>query len=111
MSVQGLGEKLRALRKAKGLTLDQLARETGSSKSYVWELENKEAARPSAEKIAKIAALLGVTAEFLLDESRTQAGPEENDRAFYRQFDAADRSVKEQLKKILKVLDNNTSDK
>lgn len=111
MPVQGLGEKLRTLRKSKGLTLDELARETGSSKSYVWELENKPAARPSAEKIAKFAALLGVTPEYLLDESRTEVGPDEGDRVFFRRFEAADSNVKEQLKKILDVLDKDTPDK
>ena len=50
-----LGEKIRKLRKEKGLTLDKLADLTGSSKSYIWELENKNPPRPSAEKLAKIA--------------------------------------------------------
>jgi transcriptional regulator with XRE-family HTH domain len=111
MPVQGLGEKLRALRKMKGLTLDQLARETGSSKSYIWELENKPVARPSAEKIAKIAALLEVTAEYLLDENRTDAKPDDSDKWFFRRYEAADRNVKQQLQQILKVLDKNAPDK
>ncbi len=33
------------------LTLDLLAEMTGSSKSYIWEIENKNPPRPSAEKI------------------------------------------------------------
>lgn len=45
-----LGEKIQKLRKAKGLTLDRLAELTESSKSYIWELENKSPPRPSAEK-------------------------------------------------------------
>jgi len=36
-----LGEKLRRLRKEKGYSLDKLAELSGSSKSYMWELENK----------------------------------------------------------------------
>ena len=36
------GEKIRALRKEKKLTLDQLAEKAQSSKSYIWELENKK---------------------------------------------------------------------
>lgn len=35
------GHRIKDLRTKKGLTLDQLALETGSSKSYIWELENK----------------------------------------------------------------------
>jgi DNA-binding XRE family transcriptional regulator len=37
-----LGDKIRALRKEKKLSLEQLAELTDSSKSYIWELENKD---------------------------------------------------------------------
>ena len=50
-----LGEKIHNLRKLKKLSLDQLAELTDSSKSYIWELENKDAPNPSGEKIAKLA--------------------------------------------------------
>ncbi len=46
-----LGDKIRALRKQKKLSLEQLAELTDSSKSYIWELENKDDPKPSAEKI------------------------------------------------------------
>ncbi|MBS4095791.1 MAG: helix-turn-helix transcriptional regulator, partial [Sulfuricella sp.] len=62
-----VGEKIRAQRKRLKLTLEQLAEKTGSSKSYIWGLENGPAVRPSAEKIARIAEVFGVTVEFLLD--------------------------------------------
>ena len=41
--------------------LDQLADATESSKSYMWELENKDDPKPSADKLARIAAVLDVT--------------------------------------------------
>ena len=66
-----LGDKIRTLRKQKKLSLDQLAELTESSKSYIWELENKDDPKPSAEKIGKIASVLDVTTEFLLTESAT----------------------------------------
>lgn len=44
-----LGEKLRDLRKQRGLTLEKLADMAGLSKSYLWELENRESQRPSAK--------------------------------------------------------------
>ena len=50
-----LGDKIRALRKQKKLSLEQLAELTDSSKSYIWELENKDDPKPSADKIGKIA--------------------------------------------------------
>jgi transcriptional regulator with XRE-family HTH domain len=101
-----LGMKINELRRALGLTLDQLAAATESSKSYMWEVENKEVARPSAEKLDKIAAALGVTSDFLIDASQDR--PTENvvDRAFFRKYQNADAGVKQTLKRILDALDN-----
>ena len=101
-----LGRKVRELRKEKGFTLDQLATATESSKSYMWEIENKPVARPSAEKLNRIAAVLGVTPEFLADDDRTSATVDEYDQAFYRKFQGADRGIKETLKRILDALDD-----
>jgi len=106
MEGSNLGRKIRELRKEKGLTLDELAAKTDSSKSYIWDLENKPVARPSGEKLARIAGVLGVTPEFLLDDSRTEATPDERDLAFFRKFEAADPKVKQKLIDILKVLDD-----
>ena len=79
-----LGRKVNSLRRSKGLTLEELAQATGSSKSYMWEIENKPVARPSAEKLTRIAEVLEVTPEFLLDEARSEAAVDEADAAFYR---------------------------
>ena len=48
-----LGRKIRELRKEKGYTLEKLAELADSSKSYIWELENKNPPRPSAERWRK----------------------------------------------------------
>lgn len=101
-----LGRKVRELRQEKKLTLDQLAQATGSSKSYMWEIENKPVARPSADKLNRIAAVLGVTPEYLADEERTQPTTDEHDEAFYRKYQGANPDVKEKLKRILDVLDD-----
>lgn len=80
-----LKHKLKKHRQELGLSLDELAVRTESSKSYLWELENRDASKPSAEKLTKIATVLGVTAEYLLDE-----GAGLNDKhvkeAFFRKF-------------------------
>src|ERR1700722_5473805 len=75
-----LGEKIRKIRKDKGLTLEKLGELTESSKSYIWELENKNPPRPSADKIAKIAAVLGVTADYLVDEDESASVPDAVDQ-------------------------------
>lgn len=101
-----LGQKVKNLRREKGMTLDQLAHATGSSKSYMWEIENKPVARPSAEKLARIAEVLGVTTEYLMDQDRTEPTDNELDVAFFRKFQSADPAVKDKLKRILDVLDD-----
>lgn len=101
-----LGTKINELRRARGLTLEQLAQATESSKSYMWELENKDVARPSAEKLDKIAEVLGVTTTFLVDATQTQPTEEVADKAFYRKYQKADPDVKAKLKRILDVLDD-----
>lgn len=100
-----IGIKINERRRGKGLTLEQLAEATGSSKSYMWEIENKDVARPSAEKLDRIATALDVTADYLMDATTTQPTEEVQDRAFYRKFQKADPVVKDKLKKILDVLD------
>ncbi|PBB22332.1 helix-turn-helix transcriptional regulator [Mesorhizobium sp. WSM4307] len=101
-----LGRKVHSLRRQKGLTLEQLAHATGSSKSYMWEIENKPVARPSAEKLTRVAAVLGVTPEFLLNEEERDPTVSELDIAFFRKYQAADPALKAKLKRILDVLDN-----
>lgn len=100
-----LGQKIRELRMARGLTLEQIAQATDSSKSYMWEIENKDVARPSGEKLNRIAAVLGVTPEYLADATRTEATEDDTDRAFYRKYQGLDPVAKAKLKKILDVFD------
>lgn len=101
-----LGEKIRAERKRLKLTLDQLAERTGSSKSYIWELENRPVVRPSADKIAKIAEVFGVTVEFLLNDGKETPSSSDEDQVFFRRFADLDPSKKAKLKAILDVLDD-----
>jgi transcriptional regulator with XRE-family HTH domain len=101
-----LGTKINELRRAKKMTLEQLAQATDSSKSYMWELENKDVARPSAEKLDKIANALGVTAAFLMDATQIAPSEDVEDDAFFRKYQGADPDVKAKLKRILDVLDD-----
>ena len=101
-----LGEKLSDLRKKKGYTLEKLAELTDSSKSYIWELENKNPPRPSGEKIAKIASVLGVTAEYLLDPSETVAVADATDEAFYRKYRRMDPTTKDRIRRMVELWDD-----
>lgn len=100
-----LGERIRERRLKKELTLEQLAGEIGSSKSYMWELENKDVARPSAEKLQAIAQALDTTMDYLLAaEDVTEA--DASDAAFFRKYQKMRPKSKERLREMLKILDD-----
>jgi transcriptional regulator with XRE-family HTH domain len=101
-----IGEKIRARRKLLKLTLDQLAEKTDSSKSYIWELENRPVVRPSAEKIARIAEVFGVTVEFLLDDEKREFSSTDADQVFFRRVSQLDATKRAQLEKFLKAIDD-----
>lgn len=96
-----LGDKIRKLRKDKGFTLDRLAELTDSSKSYIWELENKSPPRPSADKVARIAAALGVTADYLLDTTASLEVVDAKDEAFYRKYRQMEPTTKDKIRRMV----------
>lgn len=96
-----LGEKIRTLRKTKGYTLERLAELSESSKSYIWELENKNPPRPSGEKILKIAAVLGVTSDYLMDPTETLKVEDAADTAFYRRYRQMPEGTKDKIRRMV----------
>jgi len=100
-----LGERIRRLREERELTLEGLATRVRSSKSYMWELENKDVARPSAEKLQSIAEALQTTVEFLL-QGDDVAEHNATDAAFYRSYRRLEEPQKAQLRRILDALED-----
>jgi transcriptional regulator with XRE-family HTH domain len=98
-----LGEKLRELRKKKNLTLDVLAERASLSKSYLWELENRESQRPSAEKLTALADALGMSVSYFIEEDAREPEERHMDEAFYRSYQQLEPDAKEQLRKILET--------
>ena len=98
-----LGEKIQKLRKEKGFTLEQLADRTDSSKSYIWELENKAPPRPSADKLSRIASELGVTMEYLLDRDQEISEADATDDMFFRKYRQMDPAVKRKIRKMVEL--------
>ncbi len=100
-----LGTKIKELRDKKGYTLEKLAELTDSSKSYIWELENKAPPRPSAEKISKIAKQLGVTIEYLLDDQASITLENATDARFYRKYQQMDEKTKSKIRTFVDLWD------
>ncbi len=100
-----LGSKIKKLRKKKEYTLEKLAELTDSSKSYIWELENKKPPRPSADKVSKIADQLGVTIDYLLDNEASISVEDAADAKFYREYQKKDEKTKIKIRSLLKLWD------
>ncbi len=102
-----MGDRINAARKAKGFTLDQLAEKSGCSKSYIWELENKNPPRPSADKLASIAEVLGTTVDVLIGtpiNNVTDLKPE--DKVFFRKFSGLDPAKQDTIRKMIDLWDD-----
>ena len=88
-----LSEKIRKVRKDKGLTLEGLANKVGSSKSYIWQIETDSKIKPSAQLIAKIAEALDVTVDYLVREEIKETyvpQPTSEQEVFLTRKEAAD---------------------
>jgi transcriptional regulator with XRE-family HTH domain len=67
LAVSALGERLRAAREARGLTLDQLSASVGVSKAHLSRLESGDR-QPSVGILVEVAAALGTRVSVLLGE-------------------------------------------
>jgi transcriptional regulator with XRE-family HTH domain len=101
-----LGDKIRELRKKHEFTLDKLALKAGLSKSYLWELENRDSQRPSAEKLSALADVLGVSSAYFLEDDVREPEERHMDEAFYRNYQQLDTPSKERLRLILDTFKN-----
>lgn len=98
-----LGEKIRALRKEQKLTLEKLSTMAGMSKSYLWELENRESQRPSAEKLIALADVLGVSATYFIEDDVRTPEEKHRDEIFFRHYQELEPDDKERLRKIMET--------
>lgn len=96
-----LGAKLKQLRKAKGFSLEALASQTGMSKSYICELENKPA-NPTTEKLSKLADALGVTTAYLT-ENTNELTDDVLQEAFFRKFNRLSDEDKKKIEQIVEL--------
>ncbi len=97
------GDRIKERRTSQKMTLEQLAQATDSSKSYIWELENKNPPRPSAEKLSAIAKALDVTVDYLFGRDE-QTLEQAEDKAFYRSYSGLPPETRRQLREMAKIL-------
>lgn len=98
-----MGAKIRDLRKQQGMTLDDLADASKMSKSYLWELENRESPKPSVEKLTALAHALKADIRFFLEDAVSTPTDSHLDNVFFRNYTELEPEAKEQLRKILET--------
>lgn len=96
-------ERLKKARLGKGLTKSDLAKEVGVHYSQIGRYEEK-GALPSADVMTKIANILGVTADFLMNgTSDDLANNTLTDKELLNQFKTIEK-LSEQDKNVVKIL-------
>jgi len=64
-----LGEKIKNMRLLRGIGVEELAEKAGVSQASISKLENGLTVKPQGGTIVNIAKVLGVNAEYFLDDS------------------------------------------
>jgi XRE family transcriptional regulator of biofilm formation len=78
-----IGKRVQQLRKEKGMSLTELAERAGVAKSYISKLERDIQKNPSIEFLEKIAAVLNVPVNRLIDSEEPAANDNEFDQEWY----------------------------
>ncbi|MFB5663846.1 helix-turn-helix domain-containing protein [Alteribacillus sp. HJP-4] len=72
-----IGEKIRIYRRKKGISLTELSRQANISKSYLSYIERDVKQNPSIDVLMKIASVLGISIEDLIENSEESNEDEE----------------------------------
>ena len=64
--MEGFQQRIRDCRKARNMSLDDVAAASGFTKSHVWELERGKSRNPTVRAVWSLSAALGVTPSWLL---------------------------------------------
>jgi len=98
-----IGKNIRETRKLRKLTQEQLAHSIGSNKSYIWKIENETPKDASFDKITKIAEVLDVSLDFLLQRSPPSI-MEENDQIAMEKYKRLDVERRMKVKEFIELL-------
>lgn len=97
-------KKVRERRTQLNLTLEELANRLGTTKNYVWQLENKSPARPSGQLLLKLSSVLELSPDFLIDDGVTEQDEEHLKDVVWRKSKSANLS-RADLEKVLDLID------
>lgn len=85
------------------MSLDALASAASMSKSYLWELENRDSLNPTTEKVTALATVFELPVSYFLDETIDAPKQTHLDQSFFRSYEKLDEPDKAQLLKYMKT--------
>lgn len=98
-----LGTNIRAIRVQRKMTQKELAELIGSKKNYIWKLENETPPDASISKIKKIAEVLDVSVDALLQETAPNS-LEESDLLVVEKYKRLDEKRRVKVKEFIELL-------
>lgn len=78
-----IGKRVQELRKERGMSLTELAERAGVAKSYISSLERDIQKNPSIQFLEKIANVLKVPVDRLIEQDETDSNTQEFDQEWY----------------------------
>lgn len=99
----GIGDGIRSRRKAKGLTLTELAQRCGISKGYLSQIERNEIDRPSGEVLYQIAFYLDTTVADLLGKPTFTSDPQPLVNESLKEFAAREKLEEQEIAELAQV--------
>lgn len=99
-----LSDRLKKARKEKGFTLEKLANSIGSSKSYLWQIENGQKTNPSFDMILKISKVLDIPIDYFACENDSLQSKGQKGSNLLTQIDKLDSTSKQIIENLIKHL-------
>lgn len=99
-----LSDNIRNLRQRKNLKQEELAKKAGISRLMLGKYERGQAS-PSAETLQKLAVILGVSTDNLLDNNNTETSHDFKDKELTNYFKEIDEMSEEEKAHVKYILD------
>ncbi|WDP89312.1 MAG: helix-turn-helix transcriptional regulator [Desulfobacter sp.] len=102
--MEGLSNKIKEAREQKKLTLEQLAKEVGSSRGYIWQIEKDPQKKPSFDIIVGIAKALGLSLDYLANQNEYEMSDDQKNKIFIQNYNRLDDTSKKIIEELVKHL-------
>lgn len=105
------GERLKIVRRARGLTQEELESKSGVSSAMISHFETGERQKASADNLVKLAEALNVSIDYLLGRSEEPELRGERVQALFRRLsEASDEEIDQSVRVIEAMLERETDE-